>query len=171
MSAYLAHAAVAAIRCCAGGISLFHSRLRHGGGDRPNHRCRHRRDRGHSARRYREREAVDTGDTHGGHRLRGQYVFANLPPAQCESRLSLRASILAAKVTVSVGGAFNVPIKMDVACPRKTSTSSLSAAHQRPTAKSRPRSPKRRFESCDHRPRLRPGSHGGQRVGRQGRRR
>ena len=46
----------------------------------------------------------------------GQYVFANLPPAQYELTTELAGFNSAnAKVTVSVGGAFNVDLKMDVA--------------------------------------------------------
>lgn len=46
----------------------------------------------------------------------GQYVFANLPPAQYELSTELAGFNSAnAKVTVSVGGAFNVDLKMDVA--------------------------------------------------------
>jgi hypothetical protein len=46
----------------------------------------------------------------------GQYVFANLPPAQYEITTELAGfNPGTAKVTVSVGGAFSVPIKMDVA--------------------------------------------------------
>ena len=46
----------------------------------------------------------------------GQYVFANLPPAQYEITTELAGFNPAnAKVTVSVGGAFNVPLRMDVA--------------------------------------------------------
>jgi outer membrane receptor protein involved in Fe transport len=46
----------------------------------------------------------------------GQYVFANLPPAQYEITTELAGFNPAnAKVTVSVGGAFSVPLKMDVA--------------------------------------------------------
>jgi outer membrane receptor protein involved in Fe transport len=46
----------------------------------------------------------------------GQYVFANLPPAQYEITTELAGFNPAnSKVTVTVGGAFNVPLKMDVA--------------------------------------------------------
>ncbi len=46
----------------------------------------------------------------------GQYVFANLPPTEYEITTELAGFNPAnSKVTVSVGGAFSVPIKMDVA--------------------------------------------------------
>jgi outer membrane receptor protein involved in Fe transport len=46
----------------------------------------------------------------------GQYVFANLPPAQYEITTELAGFNPAnSKVTVTVGGAFNVPLRMDVA--------------------------------------------------------
>jgi hypothetical protein len=46
----------------------------------------------------------------------GQYVFANLPPAQYEITTELAGFNPAnSKVTVTVGGAFSVPLKMDVA--------------------------------------------------------
>ena len=119
MSAYLAHAPRwLRVRCCAGGISLAHSHGCGADGDRPDHRCRHRRHRGHPARRYREREGRrHRRHAHRGHRLRGPVcVFANLPPAPYEITTELAGFNPGnAKVTVSVGGAFSVPIKMDVA--------------------------------------------------------
>jgi Carboxypeptidase regulatory-like domain/TonB dependent receptor-like, beta-barrel/TonB-dependent Receptor Plug Domain len=62
-------------------------------------------------------KAVDTGATRTVVTdSSGQFVFANLPPAQYEITTELAGFNPAnQKVTVSVGGAFNVPIKMDVA--------------------------------------------------------
>jgi hypothetical protein len=84
----------------------------------------------------------------------GQYVFANLPPAQYEITTELAGFNPAnAKVTVSVGGAFSVPLKMDVAGTKENiNVVAEVRASTRATPKSRRRSPKRRFASCRRSP-------------------
>ena len=105
----------------------------------------------------------------------GQYVFANLPPGAYESRRRWRGFNPAnAKVTVTVGGAVNVDLKMDVAGTKENvNVVAEVPAHQHHQLRSlhdHHRNPDPR--AADHHPeRLRPGRGRGQRLGRQSRRR